>query len=73
MAAVFFFPATPDADQEVHGDEGDLVEHEHGEEVDGDEEPEHADGQEVEPQEVFFLQEVHFPGREGAREDDDGG
>lgn len=61
MAAYSFFPATPDADQQVHGDEGHLVKHEHGEEVHGDKEPEYPDGQQVKPQEILFLQEVHFP------------
>ena len=59
--SVFLFPATPDADQQVHGDEGHLVKHEHGEEVHGDKEPEYPDGQQVKPQEILFLQEIHFP------------
>ena len=39
---IFFAPAAPYANQEVHGNERDFIEHEHGEHVHGDEEAEHT-------------------------------
>jgi len=62
---------TPDADEQVHRDEGDLVEHEHREHVGGDEEAEHTNAQQHEPKEVLLGERLQLPGGERAREDDD--
>ena len=62
---------TPHADEQVHRDEGDLVEHEHREHVGGDEEAEHTNAQQHEPKEVLLGERLQLPGGEGAREDDD--
>ena len=69
---VFLTPAAPHANKEVHGDEGYLVEHEHGEQVDGDKEPEYAQRQEREPQEEFFGKRLQPPRGKRAGEYDDG-
>ena len=70
---VFLATTTPDTDKEVHGNERNLVEHEHGKHVDGDEEAEHTHRKEGEPEEVFLGERLKFPRSEGSREDDDGG
>jgi hypothetical protein len=53
--------AAPDADEQVHRDEGHLVKHEHGEKVGGDEETEYARGEQGKPQEIFFREGFQFP------------
>ena len=63
---------TPHANEQVHGDEGYLVEHEHGEHVDRDEEAEHTEAQQGEPKEVLLGEGLELPRGKGAREDDDG-
>ena len=62
---------TPDTDEKIHGDKGDFIEHEHREEVDADEEAEHAGGKEDEPEEEF-LGLLDFPGGEGSCQNNDG-
>ena len=42
---------SPDTDEKVHGNKCDLIEHEHGEEVDGDEETKYSGGEKNEPKE----------------------
>ena len=42
------------ADEQVHRDERHLVEHEHREEVDRNEEPEDAHAQQAEPEEIYY-------------------
>ena len=69
---IFFLAAAPDADEEIHRDEGDFIEHEHGEHVDRNEEAENAHAQEGEPKEIFLGEGLELPGGEGACEDDDG-
>ena len=63
---------TPYTNQEVHRDEGYLVEHEHGEHVDRDEEAIYTDAQEGEPEEVFLLHWLHLPRGKCTCEHDDG-
>ena len=70
---VFLLAAAPYADEEVHGDEGDFVEHEHGEHVNGNEEAEHTEAEQGEPKEVFLGEGLELPGGKGAGEHDDGG
>ena len=65
--------ATPHADEKVHRDEGYLIEHEHGEHVDRDEEAEHAHAEKREPKEIFLGKGLELPRREGAGENNDGG
>ena len=61
----------PHANEQVHGDEGYLIEHKHGEHVGADEEAEHTRRQQGEPEEVFLGEGLQLPRGEGAREDDD--
>ena len=61
---------TPNADKQIHGDKCHLVEHEHREHVDADEEAKHACAEEREPQEILL---VHVPRYERARKYNDGG
>ncbi len=63
---------TPYADEEVHRYEGHFIEHEHREEVDGDEEAEHAGRQQNQPKEECFGL-CHGPRGERACENDYGG
>ena len=69
---VFLLSATPYADEKVHRDECNLVEHEHGEHVYADEEAENAEAKQREPQEVFLGERLQFPRGECAGEHDDG-
>ena len=69
---IFLAAAAPYTDEQVHGDEGYFIKHKHGEEVGGDEEAEHTQGEQGEPQEVFFGQGLQPPGGEGAGEYNDG-
>ena len=64
--------AATDADEQVHRDQCHFVEHEHREEIDGDEESEDTDREQAEPEEVGFDVGLHLPRGERAREDDDG-
>ena len=68
---ILLLAATPNADEQVHGDEGNLVEHEHGEHIHADEEAEHARGKEREPEEVLLGERLKLPRSESAGEDDD--
>ena len=65
-------PDPPYTDKQIHGNKGNLVEHEHGEQVYRDEEPEHTDGKEGEPKEIFFSQRLQPPGGECSGKDNDG-
>ena len=69
---VLLWTGTPNADEQVHRNQSDLVEHEHGEEVLRDEEAKHTGRQQGEPEEVFLLHRMLLPGGKGSREDDDG-
>ena len=51
----------PHADEQIHGDEGHLIEHEHSEQVDRDEEAEHTCREQKEPHEELTWQRVHLP------------
>ena len=64
--------AAPDAYQQVHRDQRHLVEHEHREEVHRDKEPENADAQQAEPEEVLLDLRLHPPRSERTRKYDDG-
>ena len=44
----------PDTDKKIHRDQSHLIEHEHGEHVDRDEEAEHTGGEEREPEEEIL-------------------
>ena len=70
---VFLATATPDTDKEVHGNERNLVEHEHGKHVDGDEEAEHTHRKEGEPEEIFLGERLEFPRGKRTSEYDYGG
>ena len=69
---VVFAAAAPNANQQVHGDKGHLVEHEHREEVDRDEEAEHTGRQQHEPQEELLGQGVDLPRSEDSGKDYNG-
>ena len=68
---ILFLAAAPHADEQVHGDEGHLVEHEHGEEIDADKEAEHTRAKECKPEEILLGEGFELPRGEGAGEDDD--
>ena len=57
--------------EEVHRNQRNLIEHEHGEHVDRDEEAIYTDAQECEPEEVFLLHWLHLPGSKCTGEHDD--
>src|SRR3712207_1406168 len=42
---IFLPPRSPDTDEQIHGDQRYFVEHEHGEEIDGNKESEYAQRQ----------------------------
>ena len=63
---------TPYTDEEVHRNQRYLIEHEHGEHVDRDEEAIYTDAQECEPEEVFLLHWLHLPRGKCTGEHDDG-
>ena len=69
---VFLASRAPYTDQQIHRDQRDFVEHEHCEQINGDEESEYSHRQECEPQEVFFGQRLQLPGSEGTGENNDG-
>ena len=69
---VVLVATAPHANQQIHGDERDLVEHEHGEQVDGYEEAEHACRQQIEPKEELLGQRIDFPRGEHAGKHDEG-
>ena len=69
---VLLLARTPYADEEVHGDKGDFIEHEHGEHVYADEKAEYAHREKREPKEVFLGQRFQLPAGKGSGEDDDG-
>ena len=58
---VFLLSASPYADEQIHRDERNLVEHEHGEEVGRDEETENSGTQKGEPEEIFFRHRLQTP------------
>ena len=60
IAAYSFSTGTPHADEKVHGDEGNFIEHEHGEHVDGDEKAEYAHRKEGEPKEILLGEGLQF-------------
>ena len=62
---------TPHADEQVHGNEGHLIEHEHGEHIHGDEEAEHTRGKQGEPKEILLRERLQLPGGKRSREYDD--
>ena len=59
--SIFLGTTTPHTDEKVHWDEGNLVEHEHSEEVDGDKESKDTCRQENKPEEVLLLHWLHLP------------
>ena len=67
---VVLVAATPNADEQIHRDKSHLVEHEHREQVNRDEEPEYARREEYKPEEVFFSERFNLPGSESACKDD---
>ena len=69
---IFLGSGSPYADKQVHGDEGHLVKHEHGEHVGRDEETEHTRAEQGEPQEVLLVLRDGLPGGKGSGENDDG-
>ena len=64
---------TPDADEQVHRQDGDLVEEEEDEEVQRHEHAEHAGDQEEQQRVELLAARLDRPRREHAREQDDGG
>lgn len=72
MAAYSFLPL-PETDEQVHRNKCYLIEHEHGEEVDADEETVYTSGEQREPHEELFGQRLELPRCERAGEDDDAG
>ena len=58
---VFFASRTPYTNQQVHRNQCDFVEHEHGEQVDGYKESEHSHREQGEPKEIFFGQRLQTP------------
>ena len=62
---------TPDTNQEVHGDERHLVEHEHREQVGRDEEAEDTRREQREPKEILLGERFELPRGKGAGEHDD--
>ena len=52
---------TPHAYEQVHRYQCHFIEHEHSEQVDRDEETEHAGRQQEEPQEILLGQRIDFP------------
>ena len=69
--SILFGTTSPHANQEVHGNQSHLVEHEHGEHVDRDEETIDTRREQGEPEEILFGHRLQLPRGEGAREDDD--
>ena len=69
---IFFLSATPYANEQIHGDKSHFVEHEHGEQVDGNEETEYSGTEQGKPQEVFLGHGLELPGGKGTGEYDDG-
>ena len=69
---IFFASTTPHSDEEIHGDKGNFIEHEHSEHVGGDEEAKHTHGEKGEPEEVFLGQWLELPRSESTSEGDDG-
>ena len=70
--SIFLATGTPHADEQVHGDEGNFIEHEHGEHVDGDEKAEYTHRKQGEPKEILLGKGLQLPRSEGTGEDDDG-
>ena len=70
---VFLAACAPNADEQIHRDERYLIEHEHREDVDGDEEAEHTGREECEPEEEVLGKGGYFPRGESAGEYDDCG
>ena len=52
---------TPNTNEQVHGNEGHLIEHEHGEHIHGDEEAEHTCGKQGEPKEILLRERLQLP------------
>ena len=69
---VFFSTGSPHADEEIHGNERDFIEHEHGEHVNRDEKAEHAHRKQGEPKEIFLGEGLQLPRSKRTGEDDDG-
>ena len=63
---------TPYTDEEIHRNQRNLIEHEHGEHVNRDEETIYTDAQESEPEEVFLLHWLHLPRSKCTGEHNDG-
>ena len=68
---VVLVAAAPHTNQQVHGNQCDLIEHEHREQVDRDKETEHTRGQQEEPHEELTGQRVHLPRGEHTGEHDE--
>ena len=60
-SGIFLLSTTPVTDKEIHRDKGYLIEHEHSEEVDADEESEHTCREEYEPHEELLCEWLEFP------------
>ena len=58
---IFLLAATPHTDQEVHRDEGNLVEHKHGEHVGADEEAIDTGREKGEPKEILLGHRLQLP------------
>gem|GEM_PF-3035083 len=68
---VVLVATTPHTNEQVHGNERHLVEHEHGEQVYRDEEAKHTCREQEEPQEELLGQRVHLPRGKHASKDDE--
>ena len=58
---VFLVAAAPNADEKIHRDKSDLVEHEHREHINGDEEAVDTRGKQGEPKEIFLCHGLELP------------
>ena len=67
---IFLAARAPHTDQKVHRNQSHLIEHEHGEHVDGNEESEHTGRQETEPEEEVLGKGIDFPGSECSGKND---
>ena len=70
---IFLFAASPNSDEQVHGDQCYFIEHEHGKHIHCDKEAEHSHAQQCEPQKIFFCQRFELPGSKSSGENNDCG
>ena len=69
--AIVLVTTTPHTNEQVHGNQSNLIEHEHREQVNRDKETEHTRGQQEEPHEELTRHGVHLPRSEDSGEHDE--